>query len=373
MFPLMSPPAARPAAPPPADRRWDVFCAVVDNYGDIGVCWRLACELARRGRSVRLFVDDARALAWMAPRGQAGVQVLDAAALAAPQAVYEPAEVIVAAFGCALPACVLEAIRSAGARGTPRIAWIVLEYLSTEAYVARSHGLASPVLGGEAAGVRRWFFFPGVTPDTGGLLREADLVQRRAAFDRGAWLAARGIAWRGEPLVSLFCYEPPLLAALLGQLAGQGARLLVTAGRARAAVEAALGQGAAAPPIDWLVPLTQRDFDHLLWSADLNFVRGEDSLVRALWADAGLIWQAYPQHDDAHHAKLAAFLDWLQAPPGLRQATLAWNGASLAPLPALLATQAAEDWGACLRRARRGLFAQDDLCTRLLRFVAENR
>ncbi len=55
---------------------WDLFCRVIDNFGDIGVCWRLAADLGARGESVRLWVDDASALAWMAPQGSAGVEVL---------------------------------------------------------------------------------------------------------------------------------------------------------------------------------------------------------------------------------------------------------------------------------------------------------
>jgi uncharacterized repeat protein (TIGR03837 family) len=55
--------------------------------------------------------------------------------------------------------------------------------------------------------------------------------------------------------------------------------------------------------------LTQEDYDHLLWASDFNFVRGEDSLVRAIWAGKPFVWQIYPQDDDAHHAKLEAFLD----------------------------------------------------------------
>ena len=49
--------------------RWDIFCQVIDNYGDIGVCWRLAAELAARGVQVQLRIDNASALAWMAPQG----------------------------------------------------------------------------------------------------------------------------------------------------------------------------------------------------------------------------------------------------------------------------------------------------------------
>jgi hypothetical protein len=33
---------------PPFD--WDIFCCVVDNFGDIGVTWRLARQLEQEGR-----------------------------------------------------------------------------------------------------------------------------------------------------------------------------------------------------------------------------------------------------------------------------------------------------------------------------------
>ena len=53
---------------PATARRWDIFCAVVDNYGDAGVCWRLARQLAgEHGLAVRLFVDALPALARIAP------------------------------------------------------------------------------------------------------------------------------------------------------------------------------------------------------------------------------------------------------------------------------------------------------------------
>ena len=83
--------------------------------------------------------------------------------------------------------------------------------------------------------------------------------------------------------------------------------------------------------ISYLPALTQIDYDHLLWACDLNFVRGEDSLVRALWAGRPFIWHIYPQDDGAHAAKLEAFLDWLQAPDSLRQ----FHRAGTAPAPAM--------------------------------------
>ena len=55
------------AGTPQPAMQWDVFCRVIDNHGDLGVCWRLACHLAALGSAVRLWVDHATDLQWMAP------------------------------------------------------------------------------------------------------------------------------------------------------------------------------------------------------------------------------------------------------------------------------------------------------------------
>ena len=362
--------------------RWDIFCRVIDNYGDIGVCWRLAADLARRGAQVRLWVDDASALAWMAPEALAGdwpgVHVLpwamasDSGLLAS----LEPADVWIEAFGCEIPLPFLShGLARPRVAGTPAV-WINLEYLSAESFAERSHGLASPVMQGIARGHTKYFFYPGFTPASGGLLREPDLGSRQADFDRSAWLAAQGVHWQGERLVSLFCYEPTTLPALLTQWRQepQPTRLLVTPGCAVAAVRgamSAIGLATSADDalhIDELAPMRQTDFDHLLWACDLNLVRGEDSVVRALWAGKPFLWNIYPQHDGAHHAKLQAFLDVLGAPASLRQAHLVWNDIVDTPLPLL--SDALAPWAAWTLRTREQLCAQDDLVTRLANFVA---
>ena len=344
--------------------RWDIFCKVIDNHGDVGVCWRLAADLGRRGEQVRVWVDDASALAWMAPHGAAGVAVRPWAAAHD----FEPGDVVVEAFGCELDDAVQTAIARRAAAGA-QPAWINLEYLSAQTWVERCHGLPSPVLSGPGTGCTKRFFYPGLTAATGGLLREPGLLQEQARFDRKQWLRGMGIALRGtDRLVSLFCYEPPGLATLLAQLARDPAptRLLVTAGRAAAAVrglvDAGLDVGALA--IDWLPLMPQPEYDRLLWSCDFNLVRGEDSVVRALWAGKALAWNIYPQDDGAHLPKLEAFLERLEAPRSLREFHGAWNGTGT--LPAL----DIEAWTAAVLRARSALLAQDDLVTQLLRFAA---
>ena len=361
------------------EKLWDIFCRVVDNYGDIGVCWRLASGLAARGQRVRLWVDDDSALQWMAPQRPPGVLVKSWTQPLALDGV-EIGDTLVEAFGCDVAPEFLAAFARKAATSGQAGLWLNLEYLSAEGFVARSHGLPSPVMSGPGQGLRKFFFYPGFTSASGGLLREPDLVARQASFDREAWLQQQGIAFRGERLVSLFCYEPPALAALLAQLAAgpQATRLLVTPGRAAAAVQACLNAMKIEPgarmqtgrlAISLLPALDQREFDHLLWACDLNFVRGEDSLVRALWAGKALVWQIYPQSDGAHQHKLDAFLDLLDAPPSLRAFHADWNGRRQSALPALELAP----WQQTISVARQRLLEQDDLVTQIFRFERINR
>ncbi|MCZ2104616.1 MAG: elongation factor P maturation arginine rhamnosyltransferase EarP [Burkholderiales bacterium] len=360
--------------------RWDIFCHVVDNWGDIGVCWRLAADLAARGERVRLWADDASALAWMAPTGCPGVQVLPWPVDAPPGG---PGDVVVETFGCDLPPAFVAAIADAAHARTRAPIWVNLEYLSAERYVQRCHRLPSPISSGPGAGLTRWYFYPGFTERTGGLLREPDLLVRQQRFDRRTWRARRGVAAH-EPVVTLFCYDRPALTPWLDALAAvPRAHLLVTPGQASALVHRwelenvnkngrkAILDKREQLSVSYIDARPQSAFDELLWACDLNVVRGEDSLVRALWAGQALLWHIYPQDDDAHHAKLDAFLDWLQAPPSLRRAHHACNGiAPPASVPIPDATELTA-WRACVRRARARLLAQEDLTTQLVRFVRE--
>lgn len=370
-----------PRETPILQLRWDIFCRVIDNFGDLGVAWRLACDLAARGQGVRLWADDVSALAWMAPHGAPGVEVrswstpIDMAGIT-------PGEVLVEAFGCEIDEAVVAAYAKHLRASGQKCAWINLEYLSAEEFSARCHGLPSPVMSGPGRGLTKHFFYPGFTPDTGGLLREPDLLARQARFERAAWLTDIGVPWQGERLVSLFCYEPTGLGELLHSLAHdtQPSCLLVTPGRASAAVCAELERMNRLDPLwnphralsfFYLPPLSQVDFDHLLWACDVNFVRGEESLVRALWAGKPLVWHIYPQHDGVHAHKLDAFLDWLQAPASLRAFHRRWNGLD-APGPNWQDTLfEPEHWQECAARARAKLLEQVDLSTQLLSFIAK--
>jgi uncharacterized repeat protein (TIGR03837 family) len=306
---------------------------------------------------VRLVIDDAAPLAFMAPQGAPGVSVFP---WPGPQ--DAPGEVVIEAFGCDPPP---ERVAAMAASPRPPV-WINLEYLSAESYVERSHGLPSP----QACGLTKWFFYPGFSGRTGGLLREPLLLAQRAAFDRPAWLAQQGLQLRpGERVVSLFCYDNPQIPALLDALAAEPTLLLLTPGFARQQVEALLPpdgerHGLRSHALPWL---DQPGFDRLLWASDLNFVRGEDSLVRALWAGAPCVWQIYPQDDGAHAVKLQAMLEAMPAGPAVAALWWAWNGLSGERWPGL---PPFAPWAQAAREFRHRLLGQIDLTTQLRAFVA---
>jgi uncharacterized repeat protein (TIGR03837 family) len=360
-------------APTPVPRTWDLFCRVIDNLGDTGVCWRLCADLAERGETVRLWIDDASALAWMAPQGAPRVTVHDWHAPGAPNEPGEPGDVVIEAFGCELPVAFIARM---AARVRPPL-WVNLEYLSAEAVVERNHRLRSPQSHGPGAGLTKWFFYPGFTERTGGLTRERGLMDMRAAFDATLWLGGRGIVKRpGECVVSLFCYARAALPALIERLAAQPTLLLCAAGAATEQVTSLLGPSLRrgslrAVAMPWL---TQPEYDRMLWASDLNFVRGEDSFVRAQWAGAPFVWQAYPQDDGVHHDKIDAFLArHLQAMPAslaghVSALWAAWNRQS-ADLPA--EWPAVDAWARECRAWRDTLLAQADLAQQLIGLARE--
>jgi uncharacterized repeat protein (TIGR03837 family) len=394
-----------PSSPIPK-LKWDIFCNVVDNFGDIGVCWRLACNLAARGQTVRLWVDDVSALAWMAPQGCAHVEVIECKNGLPKDVIYELGNVLVDTFDCefAIFLIAAQAINTMdNGKISPKISpkqpvWLNLEYLTAESFAERAHTLPYVHHSGAAEGWTQRYFYPGFNARTGGLLRETDLFERQQAFDRSAWLAGLKceVSDYSQPdsinttlahsqHISLFCYEPDALEALIDQLSANEIPtcLLVTHGRAAAAVKAVLEHKKQHQPayllpkqlsILYLPQLTQVDYDHLLWSCDLNFVRGEDSLVRAIWAAKPFIWQVYPQHDGAHHAKLDAFLEMMDAPASLKAAHQAWNASKAeynnAPDFPHWPELDLPLWAQSAQNLSKKLLQQDDLSANLIAFVA---
>ncbi len=416
--------------------RWDIFCNVVDNYGDIGVCWRLARQLvAEHGFSVRLWVDELAIFRHLCPeikpdQSQQLVLGVEVRHWEGDFSAVTPGDIVIEAFACQLP----EPFEAAMAECDPRPVWINLDYLSAEAWVSGCHTLPSPH---PRLPLTKYFFFPGFNEKTGGLLRESNLESRRQAFAasrtarshlldellfrpdevesdrhtgegrypvsesnrrldpglrrgdefehyRAASRSTRQVHC-GSLLVSLFSYENPALADLLDAWS-KGSRhicCLVPATRHQPILERFAGRALQVGDVVekgqlelHLVPFVpQTEYDPMLWLCDLNFVRGEDSFVRAQWAAKPMVWQIYPQGERTHLVKLTAFLDMYcdgltdTEAETVRTFFLAWNGEGKI-------TQALwEQWLIIFPQLQRHacgwqkkLIKQQDLCSSLVQF-----
>lgn len=369
----------------------DIFCRVVDNFGDIGVCWRLARSLQREWPAqVRLWVDDLTVFSRLAPAVQPeldeqlveGIRIIH---WTDNQTSHTPAQLVIEAFACDPPARYIDAMP-----GHTKL-WLNLEYLSAESWTAGFHAQPSP----QRNGITKYFFFPGFSDQTGGLIGEAGLNERRRSWMHSSAKKKQFLQRLGLPqvqahldddtlFVSLFCYASAPYRSLLHALrksrrpvvllvpqsvlphlerdaitqlhgavsipdtgmsntpaplpgmsnaASGAAAPLGTAqvkGPALLKDDAAQAPQTALPGVTLLrIPfLPQDEYDQLLWLCDLNFVRGEDSFVRAIWSRKPFLWQIYEQSDDIHLKKLQA---WLALFPGHEETKAmmrSWNSPS---------------------------------------------
>jgi uncharacterized repeat protein (TIGR03837 family) len=344
-------------------KHYDIFCKIVDNFGDIGVCWRLAKQLKHEhGIHVRLWIDDLNIARQLIPSLDSSqrTQLIDHITIAvwdADTAFNQSAEVAIEAFGCELPESYLQLMQ-------PDTIWINLEYLSAESWVEGFHAKNS-----KRGNLTRHFFFPGFTKATGGLLREHDIVknnqkiasdeQLQSDFFRQLNLtpeasssallfrhkiniktvraerveaqesvhistgSMRTDSWinNAESIkISLFSYPHAPISELLSAMADSTQKIncYVPATSILPKIADFFGKETVAAGehlhrnnlnLHVLPFLSQADYDRLLASCDINFVRGEDSWIRAIWAGKPFIWQPYWQTEDTHLTKLSAFLD----------------------------------------------------------------
>lgn len=378
-----------------------IFCKVVDNYGDIGICWRLARQLQQEHDiAVTLWVDDLRSFQRICPDVVINAEVQQLAGVTVrhwrnQESVFsagDVADIVIEFFACDIPPGYIAAM----AECNPRPVWLNLEGLSAEEWVEGCHTLPSPH---PRLPLTKYFFFPGFTNKTGGLLHESALEEQRQQFQSDqaamtAFLTQFGVTptEMGALKVSLFCYPHAPVSALFDtwQRSDAAITCLVPEGVAAEAIQAFLGGDAkpgatrtcGALTVRVLPFVAQPDYDRLLWACDLNFVRGEDSFVRAQWAGKPFIWHIYPQDENLHHKKLRAFLQRYAADiESLNALSLCWNGAT---------TESAEDQANCsalwlqfqadmpiiARRSadwRRQMLANGDLASNLMKFAGSLR
>ena len=375
-------------------QHWDIFCKIVDNYGDIGICWRLAQQLAQEyAINVRLFVDDTNVAQKIIPNLEISkpqqvinkVQIVTWASIEANQIASNEVDAVLETFGCELPAQYLQHLSS-------KTVWINLEYLSAEDWVSEFHAKPSrhPTLP-----LTKHYFFPGFFEDTGGLIREKDLIQQRDAFlasqdmQKSFWQRIIGRDINAQDIkLSLFCYPQAQIKKLIDDLqaTNQGISIFIPFNSTIrefnnifADLKPNIGEVYHHNNITfYIVPfLSQDDYDYLLWACNLNFVRGEDSWIRAIWAGKPFIWQPYIQADNVHLNKLNAFLNFYnqhateETKALIKQANLSWSGYCETNTPHNVWSQLIDQLPSIAQHSKllaASLVNQPDLATKLVIF-----
>ena len=200
-----------------------LFCKVIDNYGDVGICWRLSRQLQQEhGIAVTLWIDDLASFRRICPEVAtdlaeqriAGVTVRHWRDQEGAFSASEVADIVIEFFACDIP----EGYITAMVQCDPQPVWLNLEGLTAEAWVEGCHLLPSPH---PRLPLTKYFFFPGFTSRTGGLLHEAALMQQRRQFQSDhtaqmTFLGGLGVsaAEAASLKVSLFCYPHAPVSAL---------------------------------------------------------------------------------------------------------------------------------------------------------------
>ena len=342
-----------------------LLCKVVDNYGDIGVVFRLAKALSvllpSGGAGLRLIVDNLEAFAQLSPgvdvskpiQEHRGWTICQWDAADEGRALYAETQplVIVECFACGRPEWLDDILfdKSLQALRPKPVQIINLEYLTAEPYADEFHKLQSLT---RSAQVRKVNFMPGFTDKTGGLILDGAPASASVALVGGGTPAAGSdipvlcSGDREKPFtVLIFSYERDFstIADALATFGVAGApltapatekpqntahtssanlRILVAAGKAdapfsaawKAACDSRQAQNAAfsLPAPEKLPFLPQDAWDKMLYGADFLFIRGEDSLSRACLSGKPFVWHAYPQSEMYHLVKVRALLDRME-------------------------------------------------------------
>lgn len=314
----------------------DIFCRVLDNYGDAGVTLRLAKALSayRPELELRIVTDDVAVFAGLFPelRPDAEVQTAGAWTVIRWNHPWEGfarrrARAVIETFACGFPDHYARILFDPDDPAPRQI--VNLEYLSAEPYPEELHLLPSltPV-----PQVRKHFFLPGFTPQTGGLIldpafmalkhrlsdgpdRSGERVQERLRISRELGIPVSAAAGR-EPerfRILLFSYPrdfTPLVAALSAW--DREPEVIAAEGPSADRFFSAWTEAGQPFPAHRLPFVPQSSFDRLILTSDFLVVRGEESLARACLSGVPFVWHAYPLEDGFQRVKVDALLARLE-------------------------------------------------------------
>lgn len=292
----------------------DIFCDVIDNYGDAGVCLHLARNLSFQDYSVRLFCNNLTVLNTLLNEQDLNNDHLTIENWEQPLTIYQASQVVISAFNCRFDPVTTQSLQQAQNQNGTII--INLEYLSAEDWVESCHGLTSFV-----DNLNVYYFFPGFTSKTGGL--NVDRTFKDQCKLNLQKLKEQLLSPHSTRTFSLFGYHNPIIADLIKVCSHSACtnEMLVFEGLALENLESITKLSFKLNETTKLndklsinvSPMVSHErYDEILLNSDFNLVRGEDSIVRAMHTGHPFLWHIYPQDENAHLTKLQSFLQRME-------------------------------------------------------------
>ena len=279
----------------------DIFCQVIDNYGDVGVAYRLAREFKRvyPNKKLRFVINQIEELNLI--RKSENIEVILYKDISK---IENSADLIIESFGCEIPKEYMD-------KALKKSKLIInLEYFSAEKWVDDFH-LQESFLGGN---LKKYFFIPGLSEKSGGILLDNEFLERKKKVEANKeyYLEKFEIKEKYDLIGSVFSYEKNF-DSLIEELKKLDKKiiLLILSEKTQKNFIKYFDNGNHDDKIKFvkLPCFTYDKYEELLALCDFNLVRGEDSFVRALLLGKPFLWHIYPQDENTHIKKLESFLE----------------------------------------------------------------
>lgn len=302
----------------------DIFCEIIDNYGDIGVVYRFAKEMKRVYKDIEVRVILNRVDELLKINKKAvdidfqeidGITYIKEKELKKGLKKYGVSDIIVEAFGCEI---FEEYIKLAKEKSK---LWINLEYLSGEKWIEDFHLQTSLI---DSVTLKKIFYMPGFSKNSGGIIIDEDFLKRKENGEKNREEILnkffKDIDFKNKKVGSIFSYEKNF-ENLLEELRGREEEfvLLLMGEKTHESFDKLLEKKHIESfgnlikydkiTLKKVEFLSQEEYEEVISVCDFNFTRGEDSIVRAILLGKPFLWHIYLQEEKAHMDKLNAFID----------------------------------------------------------------
>lgn len=306
-----------------------VLCKVVDNFGDIGVVFRLCRALSelKKNLEIRLVVSNLDSFAKISKGIDStktfqefrGWKVFDwnDSALCKKEFSKNPPEFILECFQCGRPEWLEELLFSPQFNLNVQI--VNVEYLTAESWADDFHLLKS---GTRSAKIKKINFMPGFTKKTGGLILDKNfmrcLSEKKFALNlvkQNLYKKILSEDFSDSFKILIFSYPKnfDFLASAIKEFSFLK-KIIVFVASGAGADSAKISLKKFKVDFVCLPFMQQEVWDAFLSLMDFSFVRGEDSFSRCCLFGNPFIWNIYPQEEEFHIVKLNAFLQKIKIP-----------------------------------------------------------